>query len=66
MLVALHTSGPLVVTVPGDVAFPAASSYWVGVAAAVRTSGEDVVGMNTALSAVLAGRMVVRPLPVTE
>lgn len=50
-----------VLTIPGS-AFASDGVYAVGVAAMVHTSAEDLEGMNTVLSKVRSGKMVLRPV----
>jgi hypothetical protein len=51
------------ITIPGS-AFPGAGFYAVGVAAMAHTSADDLDGMNTLLSGVRTGKMVMTPVVV--
>lgn len=59
-----HGDAELTVTVPGSEAFPAAGVYLIGVAGMQHTGASDLDEMNTALSTLLAGKMIIHPLPV--
>lgn len=57
-----RSSGELVVTIPGDEAFPSNNVYWVGVSGMIHTGASDLDEMNTALSTLMSGKMVVYPV----
>lgn len=57
-----RSTDELVVTIPGDEAFPNESGYLVGVAGMNHTGASDLHGMNTALSTLMAGKMVISPV----
>jgi len=59
-----HGAAELTVTVPGAEAFPTAGVYMIGVAGMRHTHAADLDEMNTALSTLLAGKMIVHPLTV--
>ncbi|MBW2253332.1 MAG: hypothetical protein JRI25_01890 [Deltaproteobacteria bacterium] len=52
----------LAVTIPGDEAFPNQSAYVVGVAGMKHTGASDLTRMNTALSTLMVGKMVMSPI----
>lgn len=52
----------LSVTIPGDEAFVEEDLYFVGAAGMVHTGSSDLSGMNTALSTLMSGKMVLQPV----
>jgi hypothetical protein len=52
----------LVVTIPGSEAFPNQTGYLVGVAGMNHTGASNLQHMNTALSTLMAGKMVMSPV----
>ena len=50
---------------PGAEAFPSDGIYLSGGSGMRHTGASDLDEMNTALSTLLAGKMIVHPLPVT-
>ncbi len=52
----------LVVTIPGDEAFPDEQPYLVGIAGMNHTGASDLDGMNTIISTLMAGQMVFHPV----